>query len=401
MIALSRVALALALSVALPALGGCSPSTELRRVRTPRSGADVAYKLDAGQGYDGQLRVGNTRAVAGLDQPLSQTATCELNMVVLGETPLGTEVRVTITSVDLDWDLPPSATYSSQELLELANDQLRGMQVRFTVRPDGRVHALPDAPANAPPELREVIETLLLGMEAFFVPTPADGLRRGQRWDESFSHEVRGLTQQVDHHVELEGMFEHRTDETRLARLRIGQDRREQRHSEPDPQTVEREIRGQMMFSVDGYPLELDRETQEFDPEYGMVFRKVRATWTRARGLVPEMMAPGTDVQVINDPCNPDYVGPKPCLERSLTAPTASDDDGGADSRDDEAASKQPDAQDDDAATTSEADAAPKASTDASSDASSDDEAKADTATPTDPPAGSDAKPPVSSGRRP
>lgn len=315
--------LALALTLALAGPMACSASPELERIRTPRAGVSLAYVLPQGQGFEGQLRVGNTRAVDGLDAPLSQTATCDVNMVVLGSVPEGTEIRATFTSVDLDWDLPPAATYSSDELVELANERLRGMQVRFVVRPDGRVYSLPGAPAGTPPELAEVIETLLFGLEAFFVPLPPGPLGRGDEWSESFSHATAaGLTHEVDHRLRYDGRFRHKTDESTLVRLRMSQTRHDGRATDGDPVTVEREVAGVLLFDADGFPAELDREIKEFDPEQGMVFRKVRAQWGRFRGVVPELLTtPGTDVQVINDPCNPDYVGPKECEEEPDVPP--------------------------------------------------------------------------------
>ncbi|MEX1363978.1 MAG: hypothetical protein AB1Z98_12685, partial [Nannocystaceae bacterium] len=348
----------LALVVLLAAAGplGCSPSTELKRVRTPREGVSLSYALPLGQGFEGQLRVGNIRAVDGLEQPLSQTATCDVTMVVLGPVEGGLELRATFTSVDLDWDLPPAATYSTDELVELAAERLRGMQVRFVVRPDGRVQTLPAAPANAPPELAEVIETLLYGLEAFFVPLPSEPLGRRDEWTESFSHTTAaGMRLSLDQTLRLDGSFRHRTDGDLRRRLVIEQSRRAQRPGVTDPITVEREITSVIMMTADGFPAEIDRETKEFDPELGMVFRKVRAEWSRFRGVVPELInMPGGDVQVITDPCNPDYVGPQECeeqpppppVEPAAAAPASPEDDG----------------EDEDASDTTEAEAPPVAS---------------------------------------
>jgi hypothetical protein len=328
----SRLALAVLLALTGPTLCGCSTSTELRRVRTPREGVTMAYALEPGQSFEGTLRLGNTRAVEGLEDPLGQTATCEVSMAVVGVSPKGVEIRATFTSVELEWDLPPAATYSSEELLELAHEQLRGMQVSFVVRPDGRVQALPAPPADAPPELYEVIETMLLGLDAFFVPLPPQPLARGDAWSERLQHTTGdGLSQALEHEVRLDASYEHRDDELLLLRqLTIVQERREQRPGDGGPVTVEREVQAQMLFATTGFPAQLDRETREFDPVRGVVFRKVRAEWSRTRGLVPELVAPPSsgDVQMITDPCNPDYVGPRLCEETEAPAidPPASDD---------------------------------------------------------------------------
>ena len=100
--------------------------------------------------------------------------------------------------------------------------------------------------------------------------------------------------------------------------------------------TVEREVNGILFFDAQGFPAEVDRETREFDPEQGMVFRKVRASWSRFRGMVPELITPPSgDVQVIEDPCNPDYVGPLHCPE--ATPPKPEEDEGGAEAGDEAA----------------------------------------------------------------
>ncbi|MEM9458576.1 MAG: hypothetical protein AAGF11_30650 [Myxococcota bacterium] len=325
-----RLALAAVLAILGPGLGsGCTTSTELRRIRTP-AGVTLAYQLEAGQGYEGNLRVGNTRAIEGLDKPLSQTATCDVTMAILGTTPEGTEVRATFGSVELDWDLPPSATYSTNELLELAGSRLRGMQVSFLVRPDGRIQALPRPPDDAPPELREVIETLLLGLEAFFVPLPPTALSRNEPWTAQLEHETAdGLRLALDQTLRIESSYQHRSQDVTLRRLAVEQERREQRVGEAGPLTVERQARAVLLFAGDGYPVELDREIQEFDPVDGMVFRKVRAQWTRTRGLTPELIAPpdSGDVQVIRDPCNPDYVGPEACEDDEPSPANATAED--------------------------------------------------------------------------
>lgn len=312
-----RLVLAVLLAFTGPALWGCSVSPELKRVHTPRDGVALAYALEPGNGFEGTLRLGNTRAIEGLSAPLGQTATCDVIMAVVGTSPSGTEIRATFTSIELDWDLPPTATYSSEELLELAQEQLRGMQVTFTVRPDGRVQALPAAPADAPPELREVIETMLLGLEAFFVPLPPDPLTRRDEWTEGFEHATaEGLAQALEQTLRLEGSYEDRDEGLVLRRLAFEQSRREQRPGDDGPVRVERRIDGHLMFATTGYPAEIDRETRELDPVRGVVFRKVKANWTRARSIVPELVAPVTnDVQAIDDPCNPDYVGPRLCQE--------------------------------------------------------------------------------------
>jgi hypothetical protein len=326
----ARLVLAVSMALTGSVLPGCSTPLELRLVRTPRKGVTVAYVLEPGHAFEGTLRLGNTRSVDGLAAPLAQTATCDVIMAVVGVGPHGTEIRATFTSIELDWDLPPAATYSSQELLELAQEQLRGMQVSFVVRPDGRVQALPAPPADAPPELREVIETMLLGLDSFFVPLPTEPLPVREPWSTSLRHVTAdGLALALEQTVELRGSYEHRDEDFMVRRLVVEQSRREQRPGDEGPVTVEREVEATLSFASTGFPAEVDRETRELDPERGVVFRKVRADWTRTRGLVPELMAPpGGEVQVIDDPCNPDYVGPRSCEEPAAPQPAA--DDGAA-----------------------------------------------------------------------
>jgi hypothetical protein len=341
MSAVARLALAVSLALTGPALWGCSTSPELERVRTPREGVTVAYALEPGNGFEGTLRLGNTRAVDGLTAPLGQTATCDVIMAVVGTTPSGIEMRATFTSIELDWDLPPSATYSPADLLELAQEQLRGMQVSFVVRPDGRVQALPTPPADAPPELREVIETMLLGLESFFVPLPSEPILRGDPWTVSLQHtNGEGLSQALEQTVRFDASYRHKEDGLVLRRLELEQQRREQRSGDDGPVTVERQVTGHLMFATTGFPAEVDRETRELDPVRGVVFRKVRGTWTRSRGIVPELVTPQpSDVQVIDDPCNPDYVGPLTCEQ----PPTPAVPEDEATEPDDDADSAAPD----------------------------------------------------------
>ena len=59
-------------------------------------------------------------------------------------------------------------------------------------------------------------------------------------------------------------------------------------------------------------------DAQAFSADSGMVYRKIRADWRRTREIVPELVGgadESEDVQLIRDPCNPDYVGPLSCDE--------------------------------------------------------------------------------------
>lgn len=321
--------LALAAILATTAALGCSPSPELSRVRVPKEGVTLSYRLATGTGFEGTVQVGNTLEVPGLDEPLSQSATADVTMAVLGPVAEGTELRATFNSVDLDWDLAPSATYSSGELLELVQERVRGMQVRFVVRPDGRLQALPRPPADTPLELAEVIETLVRGLEAFFIPLPAEPLQHREAWVKPYEHTNElGVVRAMEHEVTLDGMFRLKQDpEVTLARLSIEQRRTEAPDDARDVHQVSREVRALMMFSPNGYPAELDRETRQFNPDGTLMFRKVRSSWAPLRGQLPERLAApaeqGGDVQVITDPCNADYVGPEVCTDAAEDAPPA------------------------------------------------------------------------------
>jgi hypothetical protein len=301
----ARLLLTLALSTfAGLALPGCGDPS-LRKVSAPRGGIALAYDLVPKAAYSGKVAVGVTRQIDGVEKPLRQAITGDVTMVVLGESPEGgTRVRVTLTSGDLDWALLPSSGYARDQFLKMAAKYLKGLHMPMTIGPRGGVLERPSPPADAPDEVVEVIDAVIDAVALSFVSVPDKKLSRGDRWTPAGAGRMESR---------YRGLFRHEERDEDVARFELAIT------SAPIGPDDQGERQGTLvaLFATAGYPASIDLEARDFDPTLGMSFRRIQVEWTKG-GVAPiDLAVPRDegpqDVQVITDPCNPDYVGPRMC----------------------------------------------------------------------------------------
>lgn len=298
----------LALAAFLGCLGvttsGCSSDRE-RGLRAPKSGVKLHYALEVGTSFDGHLRIGTTRQVEGISDPLTQSVECDARLFVVKADADGARVvRATFRSVDLDWSVPPETGLSTEAFAKLARATLEGTEIRFSVSPRGKVVAQPSGPERRPPELDGLLDTLGRAAALAFLEVPERALGPGDTWEDEPS-------QPGAHHnrVRFEGLARRGKSGPSLARLEVSFTSAVEVETPSGPRR--RQIEGEiaLRLSERGVPVELHTALRDFDPVRGTAVQEVHGSWSRTdagdRGA--------TDVQDIDDPCDPDYVGTATC----------------------------------------------------------------------------------------
>lgn len=296
------------------------PGPPLRRLEMPDAGVSVRWALEPGQALVGHLRIGSTRQIEGMPRPLDQSLECDVTMQVLAPVAgrAGLRLRAAFSDIELDWGLPPSAEYGSEEFIAVASERLRKLQPWVQLGPDGSVVDVSEPPTDMPAEVAELYAVLAEALEASFFVLPAKPVRRGGTWSDTRTRAGAGAeapSWTVETHGKVEGLY--RLKERGLDVVSL--DVQTRRRSNAAGAASEGDTHVRALFATKGFVAELDRETQAFSADAGMVYRKIRAEWRRTREIVPELVGgedeSTEDVQVIRDPCNPDYVGPLQCDE--------------------------------------------------------------------------------------
>ncbi len=305
---LRQLALALAMGSTLAAgASGCSPDRE-RSVRAPKAGVELRYALEVGTSLDGHLRIGTTREVDGLSAPLTQSVECDARLFVVNALEDGSRVvRATFRNVELDWSVPAELGLSTEAFAKLAVTSLKEVELRFTVSAQGKVIDRPAGSKRPPPELEGLLGTLGRAAALAFVELPSAPVRPGTSWTAAPTRP---------------GTFRTEATLVRLARRgNKGSDHADisvaftasaevQTPSGPRRRQVDGETT--LHLSRDGVPARLQSELREFDPSQGTAVQLVRASWKRTDAGEQGT----TDVQTIDDPCDPDYVGTATCPNR-------------------------------------------------------------------------------------
>ncbi len=303
--------LAAVLSVGLgsPVLSGCAGTRE-SRVRAPKAGVTLRYALKPGTSFDGRIRVGTTRSVEGLKDNLTQSIECDARLFVMATDADGSSVmRASFRNVDLDWSVPPDVGLSSEEFQKLAATQLRGMELRFTLSPQGKLLAVPTGPERPAPELTGLLDTLGLAVSIGFVSLPPSPLRPGSTWVDTPADPIR---LQGAPHIEarFEGLVR-KGNKGAPTWARVTQAFRSAREVDTPSGPRRRQLEGETELRLDkaGTPVTIDTELRDFDPLRGLAVQELHVQWTQT----DEGTDAATDVQDIEDPCDPDYVGAERC----------------------------------------------------------------------------------------
>ena len=283
---------------------GCDKNRE-HGLRAPKSGVKLHYALDVGTSLDGHLRIGSTREVEGIADPLTQSVECDARLFVVKAEEDGSRViRATFRSVELDWSVPPETGLSVEAFAKLAATTLKEMELRFSVSPRGKVVMLPSSPDRPPPELAGLLDTLGRAASLAFIEVPERAVGPGDAWADTSD-----LPDGRKNQVHFEKLARRGKSGPALAKLDVhftsattvdtpsGQRRRQ----------IEGDTK--LRLSERGVPTELYTELRDFDPIQGTAVQQIHGSWSRT----DNGDSGTTDMQDIEDPCDPDYVGTATC----------------------------------------------------------------------------------------
>lgn len=306
---------------------GCAQG-DLDRIAIPDAGLPLAYDLSPGATFNGTVGVGNTLQIAGYDEPLSQSFEITVELVVLGDDPErgGTQLRAEIGKVELAWAMPPNTNLTEEMFYDQAVDALRGMTIVFNVDEQGGLTYMPSPPDDLEPSVAQVVEVVTEALGASFVSVPDKPLRPGARWTHQ-TPQAAGDTA-TDRSVEatFEGAYHLDERDLDVGRIDLAMTSRKIIDDGFDARrTSERTGEGHLLMAKDGFVARLDLDVREFDPELGTAFRKVKARWNRAAegARITDDAGASQRVQIVEDPCDPDYVGELPCPDDQPAPPAA------------------------------------------------------------------------------
>jgi hypothetical protein len=319
---LARVGLAACLASCALA---CRPD-DLKKLELPTAGFRMVYDLDPGAEYQGHLRIGNTRTIVAegvvATTVLNQSLECDVTLQVLGADVQrgGTLVEASFENVDLAWKLAPNTPVPEEQFIRDAIERVQGMNVSFNVLPTGAITYMPVPPQELPVELQQVIDQLLRGLEDAFLLVPKHAVDDGEHWDEA---EHRGRKGKLGRYIEgtistrVDGMYHHEALDHDVLRLLVDERRKETFTTEVGVRQLETEGTKVVLFSTDGYLVEVEGESRDFEPSGTTSFRKLRLEWKKTAEGTPGG-PPASQTQTISDPCDPDYVGEEWCGDAPL-----------------------------------------------------------------------------------
>ena len=291
---------------------GCGADRE-RNVRTPKAGAKLHYALDVGTSLEGHLRIGTTRKVEGISDPLTQSVECDARLFVVKAEADGSRViRATFRSVDLDWSVPPEMGLSSEAFAKLAATTLKETEMRFTVSSRGKVLTVPAGVDRSPEELKGLLDTLGRAATLAFVELPATAIEKDQGW-------VDAATAPGTHRndARFDGLSRRGKSGPVTANLEVRFVSAIEVRTPSGPRRRQVEGETTVGLSDKGVPLRMDAELRDFDPLRGTAVQEVHGSWNRTDNGDQGT----TDVQDIDDPCDADYVGTTPCVEPPVQQP--------------------------------------------------------------------------------
>lgn len=285
-------------------LAGCGGDRQ-RSVRAPKSGVKLRYALDVGTSLDGHLRIGTTRTVEGLSAPLTQSVECDARLFVVKVEDDGSRVvRATFRTIELDWSVPPETGLSTEAFAKLAATTLREMEMRFVVSPRGKVLGLPAGPERRPAELDGLLDTLGRAAALAFIELPDTAMQPGDTWVDTPT-----LAGARRNNAQFEGLTQRGKQGAPHAKLAVRFNSAQEVDTPSGPRRRQIEGESEVRLSESGVPSELHAELRDFDPTRGTAVQQIHGSWTRT-----DMGDHGaTDVQDIEDPCDPDYVGTAVC----------------------------------------------------------------------------------------
>jgi len=313
-----RVAL-VALVLAGVAGGACSSGPKMTKIDAPAEGIRLSYDLQAGQTYSGHVRRSETVRDALSGSSMTRSIAFDVDLTVVGPAEgEGNKVIARFKNIDLNWSLPAGTPFSLSEFTNSAKTALQGLEVDFHVGNDGKVLYRPPIPDSIPMEMRIVLTGVLDVLETAFLTVPERPLQIGETWDDEKKRGREGklglyTTGTVT--TKVAGLFRDEQEEE-IAKLEVSQKELSITTTKEGSHENKKEGKTTSLFSTSGsYLVSTKGEITEFDTGNSTTFIKISVDWTKGERLaVSTARADNREVQSINDPCDPDYVGAEDCV---------------------------------------------------------------------------------------
>ena len=161
------------------------------------------------------------------------------------------------------------------------------------------------------PALRDLFDTLALGVGLGFVELPKGRVVRGQQWTDRGRIAAAGGDSTVT--ANFVGLVAQRKKSEAFAKLTYDFVTKRPVETDRGTRWAQTEGEAKALLSPDGYISRIKADAHEFDPMRGLAVREIRAIWAKEDSGGKDT----TNVQVIDDPCDPDYVGQERCADPS------------------------------------------------------------------------------------
>ncbi|NVB41485.1 hypothetical protein G6O69_26845 [Pseudenhygromyxa sp. WMMC2535] len=309
----------LLLGAALP-LGACNKG-DLVATSVPAEGVSLRYDLAPGATLDGTVSRRETLSSRGAQMTRSLAFTVQLVVQSLDEKG-NALVAATIDNIEIDWNMP-NMPISMAEFNAQSKQRLEGATIRFFVDPSGRVFDVPAPPPDLQEAEAQVLEGVLEGLTSAFFVVPEDQLGAGETWE---NDDTRGREGKLGKYIvdnvrgQLEGLYQHRETNQRLAKLIIDRDRTETTTTKDGSSEIRVREATSVLFDVDAKYMSAIESKMTRSQGATTTSVRFQADWTRSvagksPGGAAVAPAEGADVQQIADPCSDDYVGPEDCAD--------------------------------------------------------------------------------------
>ncbi len=311
--------LALAVSLVVPL--GCTKKPQLTEVAVPEAGVSLRYDLSPGQAYSGRVRMRNS-----FQTPMGDVVTSlefEVALQVSANSGAqgqeGQMVQCIVDAVELSLRLPDGVPAEAVGMNPESAKALNGMELRFNIDEFGDVSNEPEAPEDATPEMKGMIDMVSGALTASFVRVPEQPLKDGESWDATSKDPGEGVSSAKSTGT-LQGLARNEAGED-LAQLVFVA---EMEATRGGMNVVSKQEVEASFSATGGYPVTVERKINSDLAGKGSISSEIEAEWTKgAKQAVEAAPAgteaqPGTEIQAITDPCDPDYVGAGECADDAV-----------------------------------------------------------------------------------
>jgi hypothetical protein len=307
--------IALSLGLASPIVLTACKDKNLQATEVPAEGVTLRYSLAPGGSYAGHINQRETTQSGDLTMNRTLDFTVQLRVTGLDEKGVA-RVETVVQNLQLTWALPPNMPYSLGEFIEGAQKKIEGVTIRFAVTPEGKIEDVPAMPEGLDGQERMVLQGVIDGLTSAFFVVPDQALKQGETWTDE---DTKGRQGKLGRYAEtkttssFDGLFQKTDTSQRVAKLTIQSDKTETMTTKAGGHEIDYRAKQTALFDVDGnFLVSLNGTDTKFDSGETTT-RKFKAEWTQnsagAAGAVSS-----TETQQIDDPCDPDYVGPGECV---------------------------------------------------------------------------------------